>query len=67
MPTHDEYNDAMDAVVRLFELRENYAKAKRELDRIESEMDMLQRRAGSVLHRAQTGDAAATENEGEAK
>ena len=67
MPTHDEYNDAMDAVVRLFELRENYAKAKCELDRIESEMDMLKRRAWGVLHRALAGDAATNENEGEAK
>ena len=67
MPTHDEYNDAMDAVVRLFDLRENYAKAKCELDRIESEMDMLRLRAWSVLHCARNGDAAATKSEGEPK
>ena len=34
MPTHDEYNNAMVSVVRLFELREDYADAKRELYRI---------------------------------
>ena len=58
MPTSQELEEAMEAVTRLFEMRENYAKAKAELDRLEREMDDLHKKVWHTLYRTKTGEAA---------
>lgn len=65
-PTHDELQDAMDAVSRLYDLRETYARVKTEMDRLETEMFNLQKKVSHTLYRVQTSEAATT-TEGEAK
>ena len=63
MPTHDELKDAMDAVTRLYDLRETYARARTELDRLEREMNGLQKKVWHTLYRVQKAEA----DESEAK
>ena len=65
-PTHDELKDAMDAVNRLYDLRETYVRVKTEMERLETEMFGPQQKVWHTLYRVQTSEAATT-TEGEAK
>lgn len=62
-PTHDELQDAMDAVSRLYDLRETYMKVKTEMNRLETEMFGLQQKVWHTLYRVQTSEAATTKPE----
>lgn len=50
----EQLDEAMDAVTRLYDLRETYARTKEELNRIEREMHDLHRKVWSTIRQIQT-------------
>ena len=53
--TKEDIKTAMDAVLRLYDLREEYARAKAELNRLEDEMEHMKSYAWSVLNNIEQG------------
>ena len=50
----EQIGEAMDAVTRLYDLRETYARTKEELNRIEHEMHDLHQKVWSTFRQIQT-------------